>query len=218
MPGVPDFYQGTEFWDLSLVDPDNRRPVDFAERAAALAVGRNTGLAKPRAALARRPYQAGLDPASAEAAHRTCRCVRAWRLPAAGGHRAAPRPCHRLCAAPRPRRRDRRGRKIIRRRCRRAAGPGRARRALTARSTSTAIRWKASTTGATELRLSDAVPASAGRGAEGQVQGRPRSRRESAIAPEPSLKTRKAARDRTAGRPGGCRADYEGRFPSPAQV
>jgi (1->4)-alpha-D-glucan 1-alpha-D-glucosylmutase len=37
MPGVPDFYQGTEFWDLSLVDPDNRRPVDFAERASALA-------------------------------------------------------------------------------------------------------------------------------------------------------------------------------------
>jgi (1->4)-alpha-D-glucan 1-alpha-D-glucosylmutase len=37
MPGVPDFYQGTEFWDLSLVDPDNRRPVDFAERAAVLA-------------------------------------------------------------------------------------------------------------------------------------------------------------------------------------
>ena len=35
MPGVPDFYQGTEFWDFSLVDPDNRRPVDFAERAAA---------------------------------------------------------------------------------------------------------------------------------------------------------------------------------------
>lgn len=37
MPGVPDFYQGTEFWDLSLVDPDNRRPVDFSERAALLA-------------------------------------------------------------------------------------------------------------------------------------------------------------------------------------
>ena len=31
-PGVPDFYQGTEFLDLSLVDPDNRRPVDYAER------------------------------------------------------------------------------------------------------------------------------------------------------------------------------------------
>jgi (1->4)-alpha-D-glucan 1-alpha-D-glucosylmutase len=36
MPGVPDFYQGTEFWDLSMVDPDNRRPVDFTERAAVL--------------------------------------------------------------------------------------------------------------------------------------------------------------------------------------
>jgi (1->4)-alpha-D-glucan 1-alpha-D-glucosylmutase len=35
-PGVPDFYQGSELWDLSLVDPDNRRPVDFALRAAAL--------------------------------------------------------------------------------------------------------------------------------------------------------------------------------------
>lgn len=31
-PGVPDFYQGTELWDLSLVDPDNRRPVDFGRR------------------------------------------------------------------------------------------------------------------------------------------------------------------------------------------
>src|SRR3977135_67955 len=37
MPGVPDFYQGTEFWDFSFVDPDNRRPVDFAGRAAVLA-------------------------------------------------------------------------------------------------------------------------------------------------------------------------------------
>jgi (1->4)-alpha-D-glucan 1-alpha-D-glucosylmutase len=37
VPGVPDFYQGTEFWDFSLVDPDNRRPVDFAERRSALA-------------------------------------------------------------------------------------------------------------------------------------------------------------------------------------
>jgi malto-oligosyltrehalose synthase len=35
-PGVPDFYQGAEFWDFSLVDPDNRRPVDFVARAAAL--------------------------------------------------------------------------------------------------------------------------------------------------------------------------------------
>jgi (1->4)-alpha-D-glucan 1-alpha-D-glucosylmutase len=31
-PGVPDFYQGAELWDLSLVDPDNRRPVDWGLR------------------------------------------------------------------------------------------------------------------------------------------------------------------------------------------
>ncbi|MAL99234.1 MAG: malto-oligosyltrehalose synthase [Alteromonadaceae bacterium] len=36
VPGIPDLYQGTEFWDLSLVDPDNRRPVDYALRAETL--------------------------------------------------------------------------------------------------------------------------------------------------------------------------------------
>ena len=36
-PGVPDVYQGTELWDLSLVDPDNRRPVDYELRRRALA-------------------------------------------------------------------------------------------------------------------------------------------------------------------------------------
>jgi len=35
-PGMPDTYQGCEFWDLSLVDPDNRRPVDYAARHAAI--------------------------------------------------------------------------------------------------------------------------------------------------------------------------------------
>jgi (1->4)-alpha-D-glucan 1-alpha-D-glucosylmutase len=35
-PGVPDLYQGTEYWDFSLVDPDNRRPVDYADRQNAL--------------------------------------------------------------------------------------------------------------------------------------------------------------------------------------
>jgi (1->4)-alpha-D-glucan 1-alpha-D-glucosylmutase len=35
-PGAPDFYQGTELWDFSLVDPDNRRPVDYQNRAAIL--------------------------------------------------------------------------------------------------------------------------------------------------------------------------------------
>ncbi|CAI8998671.1 malto-oligosyltrehalose synthase [Pseudomonas sp. IT-P395] len=36
VPGVPDLYQGNEFWDFSLVDPDNRRPVDYAARKHAL--------------------------------------------------------------------------------------------------------------------------------------------------------------------------------------
>jgi (1->4)-alpha-D-glucan 1-alpha-D-glucosylmutase len=48
-PGVPDLYQGTELWDLSLVDPDNRRPIDYAARRALLA--RVPGL-EPAAALA----------------------------------------------------------------------------------------------------------------------------------------------------------------------
>jgi (1->4)-alpha-D-glucan 1-alpha-D-glucosylmutase len=37
MPGVPDVYQGSELWDYSLVDPDNRRPVDYALRRKLLA-------------------------------------------------------------------------------------------------------------------------------------------------------------------------------------
>ena len=36
VPGVPDIYQGAEFWEQSLVDPDNRRPVDFTVRQRAL--------------------------------------------------------------------------------------------------------------------------------------------------------------------------------------
>ncbi|MBM3599481.1 MAG: malto-oligosyltrehalose synthase [Alphaproteobacteria bacterium] len=36
VPGVPDIYQGSELWDLSLVDPDNRQPVDFERRARGL--------------------------------------------------------------------------------------------------------------------------------------------------------------------------------------
>lgn len=39
MPGVPDVYQGSELWEQSLVDPDNRRPVDFDLRARLLAAG-----------------------------------------------------------------------------------------------------------------------------------------------------------------------------------
>ncbi len=51
-PGVPDFYQGTELWDLSLVDPDNRRPVDFGKRKAMLEEIR-TRTAEDRGALIR---------------------------------------------------------------------------------------------------------------------------------------------------------------------
>ena len=36
VPGVPDLYQGTDYWDLSLVDPDNRRPIDFEQRRKSL--------------------------------------------------------------------------------------------------------------------------------------------------------------------------------------
>ena len=36
VPGIPDFYQGNELWELSLVDPDNRRPVDYHQRAGYL--------------------------------------------------------------------------------------------------------------------------------------------------------------------------------------
>ena len=43
-PGVPDFYQGTEIWDFSLVDPDNRRPVDYAIRRTLLETLPSTSL------------------------------------------------------------------------------------------------------------------------------------------------------------------------------
>ncbi len=43
-PGTPDLYQGCEFWDFSLVDPDNRRPVDYAAREQALGGGEPAAL------------------------------------------------------------------------------------------------------------------------------------------------------------------------------
>ncbi len=48
-PGVADFYQGTELWDLSLVDPDNRRPVDFVRRASLLATLKDEAAHDPAA-------------------------------------------------------------------------------------------------------------------------------------------------------------------------
>lgn len=44
VPGIPDIFQGCEFWDLSMVDPDNRRAVDFAIRQVALAEGAEDNL------------------------------------------------------------------------------------------------------------------------------------------------------------------------------
>lgn len=58
-PGIPDLYQGTEFRDFSLVDPDNRRAVDFDARDSALAHA--TGGASG----ARTPFEAGRWPAAA---------------------------------------------------------------------------------------------------------------------------------------------------------
>ncbi len=48
-PGAPDIYQGTEFFDRSMVDPDNRRPVDYALRAQALARVADADLREPTA-------------------------------------------------------------------------------------------------------------------------------------------------------------------------
>lgn len=45
-PGVPDIYQGQELWDFSLVDPDNRRPVDYERRAALMGQLRELSLAQ----------------------------------------------------------------------------------------------------------------------------------------------------------------------------
>jgi (1->4)-alpha-D-glucan 1-alpha-D-glucosylmutase len=48
MPGIPDSYQGSELWDFSLVDPDNRRPVDFGERARLIAALDRVDATTPR--------------------------------------------------------------------------------------------------------------------------------------------------------------------------
>jgi malto-oligosyltrehalose synthase len=52
-PGVPDIYQGTEWWDASLVDPDNRRPVDFVTRAQQLAEAAEAGVSSKLTLMAR---------------------------------------------------------------------------------------------------------------------------------------------------------------------
>ena len=88
MPGVPDVYQGTELWEDSLVDPDNRRPVDFDARAgcstaldAAGAPRRSTRPARPSCWSTRAPC----------GSPRPARAVRRLRPAAGGGVRGRPR-------------------------------------------------------------------------------------------------------------------------------
>ncbi len=61
-PGVPDVYQGTEYWDLSMVDPDNRRPVDYTPRREALKRFEAANDAEGRATLLGQLTDNGLDP------------------------------------------------------------------------------------------------------------------------------------------------------------
>ena len=83
VPGVPDNYQGCELWDLSLVDPDNRRPVDYELRRAYLEQdAESRGAARQ---LARRPDQAARHRACAGAAQARAGAVRARRLHRAHG-------------------------------------------------------------------------------------------------------------------------------------
>ena len=105
VPGVPDIYQGGELWDFSLVDPDNRRPVDWARRRDLL----DEAEARPPTS----PPVAG----RARELFATARCwASAWpsgafrgrRLPAARGHRSKEQPFMRIRAQQR-RRGDRRG-------------------------------------------------------------------------------------------------------------
>ena len=56
---MPDVYQGTELWDHSLVDPDNRRPVDFQLRRTLLAAADQLAVGEPAANPAARSPPAG---------------------------------------------------------------------------------------------------------------------------------------------------------------
>jgi (1->4)-alpha-D-glucan 1-alpha-D-glucosylmutase len=75
-PGVPDCYQGDEMWNLSLVDPDNRRPVDFGELSGGLDLVHGSGGAD--VAALRRSWRSGLLKL-----HVTAACLRARKGPAA---------------------------------------------------------------------------------------------------------------------------------------
>ncbi len=121
-PGVPDTYQGTELWDFSLVDPDNRRPVDYERRrkllselqAAASGPGPARAGARPGLGQGGWPDQAIRDLSGAALPPGPSGTVQRRRIPSAGGHRSEGGPLVRL----RSQGRRRRGR----RRCASAAG------------------------------------------------------------------------------------------------
>ena len=97
-PGVPDIYQGNELWDMSLVDPDNRRPVDYDLRRKLL--GDLAGGMSPEEILRRSdegPAQALADPPVAPPPEAEARAVRPGRgLPPDRGGRGEGRPRRRL--------------------------------------------------------------------------------------------------------------------------
>ena len=74
-PGVPDVYQGSESWELSLVDPDNRRPVDFARLAEQLAEARRASPVPFARGMANGCAEAAFDGTRPRAATRTSASV-----------------------------------------------------------------------------------------------------------------------------------------------
>ncbi len=144
LPGVPDFYQGTEFWDLSLVDPDNRRPVDFADRDKALAA-----MATPDWQALVQNWPAG-HVKLAWTRHLLKLRTELADVFADGDYEplrvsgVAWRPCHRVRTAPRPRRRDRGGGEIVRGILASRPGLATGGKFSTPSSMSAAMPWKAS--------------------------------------------------------------------------
>ena len=89
-PGSPDLYQGSELWDLSLVDPDNRRPVDYDERRRLLAGLQGRGHRRDRLGRAGDLQAACCAPAAGAPPGRP-RVLRTCRLRAAPSPRGAER-------------------------------------------------------------------------------------------------------------------------------
>ena len=105
-PGVPDFYQGSELWQFSLVDPDNRRPVDYKRRIAMLESLRRRETEdrlRPRPRIGRRSTaRRNQDVRHLESARfppQSSRAVRSRGLPPLAGRRSRSAKRLRLCPA-----------------------------------------------------------------------------------------------------------------------